>query len=95
MQWLGVSYSVWFNKKHDRCGNVFQGRFKSFVIEDERYFAALILYVHGNPVRAKLGEGVGGTQVEQLQGLFEERVARSLADDGYGVVGVRGKSKEV
>jgi hypothetical protein len=45
---------VWLNKRHDRCGHVFQGRFKSFVIEDERYLAALILYIHGNPLRAKL-----------------------------------------
>ncbi len=54
LHWLGVSYSVWFNRKHDRCGHVFQGRFKSFVIQNDQYLAALILYIHGNPLRAKL-----------------------------------------
>lgn len=33
IQWLGVSYSVWFNRRHKRSGHLFQGRFKSFVIE--------------------------------------------------------------
>jgi putative transposase len=27
MQWLSVSYSVWFNRRHDRVGHLFQGRF--------------------------------------------------------------------
>ena len=32
IQWLGVSYSVWFNRRHQRSGHLFQGRFKSFLI---------------------------------------------------------------
>jgi len=56
IQWLGVSYSVWFNRKHDRVGHLFHGRFKSFLAENERYLTALCLYVHGNPVRARLVE---------------------------------------
>jgi putative transposase len=52
IQWLGVSYSVWFNRRHQRSGHLFQGRFKSFLIEDDRYFTAMCLYIHGNPLRA-------------------------------------------
>ncbi len=73
MQWLGVSYSVWFNKKHDRCGHVFQGRFKSFVIENEHYFAALILYVHGNPLRAKLVKKLEDYRWSSYRGYARER----------------------
>jgi putative transposase len=29
IQWLNVSYSVWFNKRRERVGHVFQGRFGS------------------------------------------------------------------
>jgi len=54
IQWLGVSYSVWFNRQHDRSGHLFQGRFKSFLIENERYFTAMCHYIHGNPVRARI-----------------------------------------
>jgi REP element-mobilizing transposase RayT len=52
IQWLGVSYSVWFNRRHRRSGHLFQGRFKSFLIEDERYLTAMCFYIHGNPFRA-------------------------------------------
>lgn len=54
IQWLGVSYSVWFNRHHQRSGHLFQGRFKSFMVENERYFTATCLYIHGNPIRAGL-----------------------------------------
>src|SRR4030042_6243588 len=54
IQWLGVSYSVWFNRRHERSGHLFQGRFKSFLIENDRYFTAMCLYIHGNPLRAGL-----------------------------------------
>ena len=32
IQWMGVNYSVWFNRRHERSGHLFQGRFKSFLI---------------------------------------------------------------
>jgi hypothetical protein len=56
MQWLGVAYSVWHNRRHDRSGHLFQGRFKSFVVEEDDYLERLLLYVHRNPVRAGLVE---------------------------------------
>jgi REP element-mobilizing transposase RayT len=58
IQWLNISYSVWFNKRHQECGHVFQGRFKSVVVEDEAWGLELSQYVHLNPVRIKaLGQG--------------------------------------
>jgi putative transposase len=35
MRWLNVSYSVWFNRRHQRVGHLFQGRFKATVVEPE------------------------------------------------------------
>lgn len=52
IQWLGLTYSMWFNRRHVRSGHLFQGRFKSFVIENDRYFTAMCLYIHANPIRA-------------------------------------------
>jgi len=56
MHWLGASYSMWFNVKHGRAGHLFQGRFKSFVVEEEDYLRRLILYVHRNPLRAGVAD---------------------------------------
>lgn len=58
IQWLGVSYSTWFNKRHNRNGHVFQGRFKSFIVENDRYMAALCIYIHRNPVRSGLSKSL-------------------------------------
>ncbi len=57
MQWLGISYSSWFNARHDRSGPLFQGRFKSIPVEDGAWVYELSLYVHLNPVRT-MGYGL-------------------------------------
>jgi putative transposase len=54
IQWLGLAYSRWFNVRHRRSGHLFQGRFKSFIILEEEYLYRLILYIHRNPLRAKM-----------------------------------------
>ena len=52
MQWLGVTYSGYHNRKYRRTGHLFQGRFKSFVVHGDEYLRRLLLYVHRNPLRA-------------------------------------------
>lgn len=56
IQWLGVSYSTWHNVRHRRSGHLFQGRFKSFLIAEDAYLHRLLLYLHRNPLRAKVVE---------------------------------------
>lgn len=57
-QWLNVSYSVWFNRRHERSGHLFQGRFKSVVVDPGQWGLELSRYVHLNPVRVgRLGLG--------------------------------------
>ena len=51
MQWLGVSYSIWFNRRHHRVGHLFQGRFKSVVVEDDAGWQEVARYIDLNPVR--------------------------------------------
>lgn len=58
MQWLGVSYTMWYNVRHRRSGHLFQGRFKAFVVEDLHGWQEVARYVHLNPVRVgRLGLG--------------------------------------
>ena len=52
MHWLNGKYSSWFNRRHDRCGHLFQGRFKSILVEGENYLREVIRYTVLNPVRA-------------------------------------------
>lgn len=49
-------YAQWWNKRHERVGHVFQGRFKDQIVQREGYLLALCRYVAMNPVRAGLSE---------------------------------------
>lgn len=58
MHWLMVSYTVYFNWRHRRSGHLFQGRYKSFLVEHGDYLLGLRRYLHLNPVRGTvLGAG--------------------------------------
>jgi putative transposase len=52
MQSLGRRYVRWFNDKYGRTGTLWEGRFRSSVIEAERYLLACSRYIELNPVRA-------------------------------------------
>lgn len=75
IQWLGVSYAGWINRKYKRSGHLFQGRFKSFLIEDEQYFITMCYYVHGNPVRAGLVKDAAAYEWSSAGGYAEEAQA--------------------
>lgn len=54
MHFVNSSYSVYLNKKHERCGHLFQGRFKAILIQTDAYAKTLTKYIHSNPVRKKI-----------------------------------------
>src|SRR6266540_1795128 len=56
MAGLQSSYTQYFNRRHDRAGHLFQGRYKAFLVEEDRYALALIRYIHENPVKAHVVE---------------------------------------
>jgi len=53
MHYLNASYTNWFKAKHDIVGPIFQGRYKSILVEDESYLLTLSSYIHLNPLRAE------------------------------------------
>ncbi len=52
MQRLGRHYVRFFNHRYRRTGTLFEGRFKSSIVQNERYFLACQRYIELNPVRA-------------------------------------------
>jgi len=54
MQWVGTTYTRRFNLKHFRSGHLFQGRFKSILVQNDAYLMQLSCYIHRNPLRAGL-----------------------------------------
>ena len=53
MKHLNVTYTGYFNRRHQRVGHLYQGRFKAIVVEADTYLLELSRYVHLNPVRIK------------------------------------------
>ena len=54
IQKLANSYVYYFNHKYDRCGHLFQGRFKSEAITDDDYFKTVYRYIMHNSEKAGL-----------------------------------------
>lgn len=51
---IGASFAYWYNAKYERVGHVFQDRFKSEPVEDQRYLLTALRYILRNPVEAGL-----------------------------------------
>jgi REP element-mobilizing transposase RayT len=56
MQWFGVTYTNRFNALNSHSGHLFQGRFKSMIVQNDAYLLRLSYYIHRNPVRAGIVE---------------------------------------
>ncbi len=70
MHWLLVSYTVYFNRRHRLSGHLFQGRYKSFLVQEGDYLLGLSRYVHLNPVRGvSLGRGTPVERRKRLRGF--------------------------
>jgi putative transposase len=54
LQTHGRQYVRWFNDRHGRTGGLFEGRYRSAVVEADRYLLACMRYIELNPVRAGL-----------------------------------------
>lgn len=51
---ISVGYAQYHNKTHERTGHLFQNRFRSEAINDDRYLFTVFRYIHQNPLKAGL-----------------------------------------
>lgn len=52
LQNLAFRYTRHFNSRRKRVGQLFEGRYKAFLVDQDRYGLELVRYIHLNPVRA-------------------------------------------
>jgi putative transposase len=62
MKEIGEQYARYYNRRHDRIGTLWSGRYKAKPIEDERYWLTCLRYVEQNPVRAGMVSTPGAYQ---------------------------------
>jgi hypothetical protein len=54
MRHFNISYTSYYNWKHDRRGHLYQGRYKSFLVDADNYLQEVSRYIHLNPIRVRL-----------------------------------------
>ena len=52
MRHFNICYTGWFNYRHNRNGNLYQGRYKAFLVDADNYLLEVSRYVHLNIVRS-------------------------------------------
>jgi REP element-mobilizing transposase RayT len=53
MRHFNITYTSVFNRRHQRVGHLYQGRYKAFLIDADNYLLEVSRYIHLNPVRTK------------------------------------------
>ena len=54
MHWISSSYVRYYNKRYNISGHLWQGRYKSFIVQEDTYLLVLLKYVEANPKRARI-----------------------------------------
>ncbi|WP_192930293.1 hypothetical protein [Alkaliphilus pronyensis] len=50
MRRIGASYVYWYNFKYDQVDHLFQDRYKSEVVEEDKYLIIVLRYIQQNPL---------------------------------------------
>ncbi len=97
MSRIGSSYAWWYNRKYDRSGHVFQGRYGSECVEDNTYLLTVMRYIHNNPVKAgmvRVPEEYKWSSLQAYYGGREYPVKLTETDFILGIIHVE-RSKAV
>ncbi len=69
MRHFNITYTGFFNRQHKRVGHLYQGRYKSILVEKDAYLTILSRYIHLNPIRLKSMEQ--SSVREKFQRLYQ------------------------
>ena len=71
MRHFNISYTGYFNRRHRRVGHLYQGRYKSILVDKDAYLCLVSRYIHLNPIR--IGSLAKGTLREKIHYLHHYR----------------------
>ena len=74
------SYVYWYNRKYERCGHLFQERYKSETVEDDVYLLTVLRYIHQNPVKSNVTK----TAKDYKWSSYNEYISKpGIVDTGF------------
>ena len=80
---IETRYAMWFNRKYERTGYLFQNRFRSEAVETEQYFMTVLRYILQNPMKAGLESRPGSYRWSSY--LAYEKGKGAVTDTQYAV----------
>lgn len=90
MQCTQTVYALYFNKKYKRVGHLFQDRFKSIPVENDKYLLECIRYIHQNPVKAKI------SSIENYKwSSYQEYIGNTRLIDTNNILKLFGNEKQI
>lgn len=85
MQGMSLCYTQYFNKKYQRTGRLWECRYHSSPVEDDRYLWAVARYIEQNPVRAGIVESVRdysySSAISHIGGNHDDILGEELFDE--------------
>ncbi len=81
MQRQNSLYSRYHNRVHERIDHLFGLRYKSIIVEDERYLLTVLRYLHWNPVKAGMAKCV--SEYKWSSDSFYRQGINGLVDTGF------------
>lgn len=78
MRQLNAQYASYFNKRHERVGHLWQDRFKSWYVLDEKYLFTLFKYIENNPIKAGISQKIGEYIFCATYSIFKDAVPAFL-----------------
>lgn len=79
---IGTGYTMYFNKKYERVGALFQGRYKAVMVLKRAHFIHLPFYLHFNPLEL-MPNYRGSTSIDKMS--FLEKYRWSSFPDYVGI----------
>ncbi len=78
---IGSRYAVWYNRKYQRVGHLFQDRFRSENVETDQYYMTVLRYILQNPMKAGMENKPGTYRWSSY--LAYEKGGGQLTDTAY------------
>jgi len=71
MRQFNITYTSYYNRKYNRVGHLYQGRYKSILVQKENYLTILSRYIHLNPVKVEKIQDTSTSEKEKYLRQFK------------------------
>ncbi len=92
IQRFNTSYTMYFNKKHERNGVLFQGVFKRSHVDADNRLVELSMYIHANPAKLLSLSGKGMAEVRRVLPIYRWSSLPEYMGKGKGVSAINNSS---